>query len=341
MNCPFSKNLSLDKNTSFVYYQDKKELYRILKNHTIRYKEKLLDDLKFGNEIEYVNVSMIDALKLHQKYPTWDYKEDDSLKISYPHNSGEFASPIFHNKKEEWQELKELCMDLKKLGGEANILCGSHVHVDIHSLHHDLDAWIKFYQLWAIYEPVLYRLMCNGSKIRPGVLEFAVPMQDVIIQTLNTLEEEFPTESDDVYEWDQVVESPLLFRLWGRMDTIFGYPFGVSLEHWLNLNCKDSFLRKNALPTIEFRVANGTLDPIVIQQNVYIISRLIQLSLLNDPMVLDCINRHQFDFYQGGMFARVDYYNEEHQELLFEFLDLICRNNEEKFDLAKQYAKKM
>lgn len=340
MHCPFSKDLSLDQNTSFVYYKDKKELYHMLKHHTIQYKEKLQDDLVFGNEIEYVCVPVMESLKLHQKYPTWDYKEDDSLKFLYPDNSGEFASPISHNRKEEWQELKELCTDLKKLGGKTDILCGSHIHVDIHSLQHDLDAWITFYWLWAIFEPVLYRLMCNGDRIRPGVLEYAVPIQDLVVQTLNTLEEEFTLINEHLYQWSQIA-SPLLFRLWERMDEVFGFPLGVSLEHWLNLNCSDSSIRKKALPTIEIRVANGTLDPVVIQQNVFIISRFIQLSLSNDPMVVECIKRHQSDFYTGGMYARIDYYNAEHEELLFEFLDVICRTNEEKFDLAKQYAKKM
>ncbi len=338
MNCSFSNNLSLDQNTSFVYYKNKKEIYHILKNHTIKYKDKLPNDLKFGTEIEYVNVSMIDTLKLHQKYPAWDCKEEDSLKYAYPNNSGEFASPIFHNKKEEWEELKKICTDLKNLGGEANVLCGSHIHVDVHLLHHDLDAWLTFYWLWAIFEPVLYRMMCNGEIIRPGVLQYALPIQDLIVQAINTLDEEF-LSVDQLYQWDNIIANPLLFRLWERMDDVYISPLGVSLSHWLNLNRQDYMVQKKALPTIEFRVANGTLDPIVIQQNVFIISRLIHLSLSDDPRIIECIKKHQNDFYQGGMYARIDYYNETHEALLFELLDLICQTNEEKFDLAKQYEK--
>lgn len=342
MNCPFSTDLDLNKNTSFVYYQDKKELYQILKQYKIQYKSKLEDDLQFGVEIEFVKVSEFNMLILCRKHPQWEYQDEPSLMLLYPNSSGEYASPIFHNKKEEWEELKKLCLDLQKMGGEANELCGSHVHVDIHALKNDLDSWITFYQLWAIFEPVLYRLMCNGTRIRPEILTYAMPIQDLIVQTLRTLDEEFPIdrEIEEEYEWNDIVTNPLLFRLWTRINHTFGYSMAVSLQHWLNLNRRDTLHIQKSLPTIEFRLANGTLDFRVIQNNVFIISRLIQLSLSFDPMVIECIGRHQNDFYQGGMFSRIEYYNEEHEELLFEFLDLICNKNEEKFDLAKQYMKK-
>lgn len=336
MDCILKKELDYHKNTSFVYYKNKKELYCILKKHKISYKDYLEESLKHGLEIEYVNIPKSISYLLQKKYPLWNYKSEKSLSYFYPNTSGEFSSPVHTNRKEEWIELKNLCTDLKKNGAQVIDLCGAHIHIDIHELKDDLDAWVTFYKLWAIYEPILYRLMCNGRPIREMVESCAQPVRSVIKKVLNSFDE---VKLSSKYDWSDVIASSFLYRLWETMGKEDECNYGVSLGHWLNLHEKNSVNLKK-LDTLEFRLANGTLDPVVWQNNVFIITRLIHLSLSNDPFMLSLIKQHQDVFFTEEHENLLTYYNEEHEELLFEFLDLICLNNEQKFDLVKQYEKK-
>lgn len=89
----------------------------------------------------------------------------------------ELVSPILSDSKQDWQDVSNMCEQIKKYPGKngnevvANSKCGLHVHFDSECLTSNQERFRNFMRLYAESEELLYK-MCNDKNdpIRKGAI---------------------------------------------------------------------------------------------------------------------------------------------------------------------------
>ena len=114
-----------------------KELLNGLNDIKFVYRDKLNFDkrYKFGNEIEFEKASnyIVEQRLMKNIYlKKWDLHYEPTIQCEEDDISlgGEVVSPILHNNKKSWMDMKRACILLKELGAVAGSHCGAHIHID-------------------------------------------------------------------------------------------------------------------------------------------------------------------------------------------------------------------
>ena len=315
-----------DDNTmlSTLKGKDLQEFLSLLNDYNIDYRDKLNLDEKdtFGIEIEYEKINykkhkkLID-LEWQGEFLPWSFHTDSSL-----FNGAEVNSPILKDNENTWQELKRICNYLNTFSF-IWVNSGGHIHVSATSLGEDLDIWVKFLKLWATYENVIFRFS-YGEYVtpRPRIIRFATP---IIYDIKDIITKEKIDSYVDPYA---IIDSPL-FSL--------AKDIAVNLDH-----IEDLKENKNG-NTIEFRCPNGTLNPIVWQNNINLFMHLIMYSRSNnyDQDIVDKrrVSNYLKYFKNLSYVELVKLYNEIYLEQAIELSDLLFDNNLDKINYLKQYLK--
>ena len=300
------------------------ELLSYLNNYDISYRDNLGFSSKdtFGIEIEYEKINKLKHKKIEEleylgEFPSWKFGFDSSL-----FNGMEVDSPILSDNKQSWQSLKDVCNHLKKF----SIIwynCGGHVHIGVTSLGDKLDDWLNFLRLWQAYENIIFRFSYGEYLTpRPRIIRFACPISSDIEKLL---EEDKVKSYVDPYS---IIWSPL---------------FEMQKDNAVNLDHIEDLKNNKYGNTIEFRCPNGTLNPIIWQNNVNLFMHLIMYSRSNN-YDKDMVDKRRVENYLK-YFKNLSYmelvklYNEIYLEQALELSDLLFDNNLDKFNFLKQYLK--
>ena len=250
-------------------------------------KLELPDYFKFGIELEANNVRTKGKESLYSgqsadyiKSKNWHMatKYEESLVGK---GGAELVSPVLSDTEQTWENIANICTQMKKFPGNngkeviADDKCGLHIHFDASCLSKDPNKMKTFLNLYAESEELLYK-MCNpkDNPIRKGAINknfrglssisamwrngMAAPTGKKLLKHLNngTLK--------------------VSYKKFGTLKKIISrYKLDERRYSGLNLtNIGNS--RKN---TIEFRMANGTLNPEVIKQNVFLYASLIETAI--------------------------------------------------------------
>lgn len=247
----------------------------------------LPENFKFGIEIEADNVKTKGKNSLYTgksaeyiKSKNW-HMAKSSEEMLVAEGGAELVSPILTDSEQDWESIADMCEQIKKYPGKkgpeavANNKCGLHVHFDSECLTNNPETLKNFMRLYAESEELLYK-MCNDkdNPIRKGAINkdfkgihfisavwrngMAAPSGKKILQRIqnNTLK--------------------VSYKKFGRLRMLASkYKLDERRYNGLNLtNIGNS--KKN---TIEFRMANGTLNPEVIKQNVFLYASLINTAI--------------------------------------------------------------
>lgn len=285
-------------------------------------------DFKFGIELEAYNVKTTGKGGLYTgesaefiKSKNWHMatKSEESL---VGHGGAELVSPILKDAPEDWENLSAICEHMKKFPGNkgdkviADNKCGLHVHFDADCLAKDPNKMKNFLRLYAESEELLYK-MCNdkNNPMRHGAINrnfrglglissiwrkgMAAPIGKKILKQIEngTLK--------------------ISYKKFGKLKMLAS-KYKIDERRYAGLNLTNiGNPKKN---TIEFRMANGTLDPEVIKQNVFLYSSLINtaIQMTDKP-----------DLYQEKLEA---FYETDVSEKVKaeEFLNLIMENPEDR-----------
>lgn len=306
--------------TLFVLQKDKHRLEAILNQYLVEYQTNLtLPLLEYGIEIEFKK-ALIEILnqKLRVKQHThelnymihWLAKEENYSGVDEQGYTvgGEIVSPVCASSAEDWRELAEICNLIEREGGYVDQNCAIHIHVDLGILGHDKNKWNKLLCLWSIYEDVLIQFGAGETaEIRPGFLSYAYPIRKAVQESL--------IAGNPIWEHEYVAEEK---------------------RNAINLQYLNKYLNGEApdLQTIEFRIANGTLNPIIIQNIIRCYYGLLK-AVKNDNSILDYYLKKHEDILYGIA-------NPECEELQFdmalELVDIIFDNNQDKLCFLKQYT---
>ena len=344
-------NLKSNDNLSGMKYDDTMELIERLRTYKLSLRDTLglKNDLTFGLEIEFENLvfhynslvyelSKLDLLPsayynesnlrllkdYKKKNKFWDIgmSPDKYLDIDPKevfcwsvnrdlslNNGAEITSPILVDKTEHWKDLKTVC-NLASAFGEISTHSAGHVHAGTQVLGSSEKAWGNFIKLWGAYENVIYRFGYNEYLNKNKDISYCKPMSTKLIN-------------------GYTVFGDNLYRLLNYLSDSRTY--AVNFQ---NVTLSD----EEIIPfgTIEFRNPNGTLDPVIWQNNVNFFIKLL-LYCKSDKFDEELV-KHRLE--QKSKYSNdFEDYNHIFTEQAIELADMVFDNNLDKIYFLRQYIK--
>ncbi len=311
--------LSYTGDFSKLSKKDLEYLFILLKDYKLKYQESLgLDEnISFGVELEFEDVLLYYVKKEFSKYPSfssWIVHDDESCSYNIDGFSvgGEVSSPILHDASIDWKILSHVLLTLQKLKAHPTDQTSLHVHVGSHIFGEDIKNVIRFVKVWCIFEHVIFKFAYGkSSEARPNILYFAHPISDALKLKCKFI--------------PGFLENMIIPKELG-----FDKKWAINFKNYHYLSSEEEVNN-----TIEFRIANGTLDRTIIQNTIHFYLKLM-LYVMSDEYDEELINR---------LFLRLKPKSFEQFEGIYikdalKLVDLIFEESVDKINFLKQYVKK-
>lgn len=304
---------------------DRVYLMMLMKKYYLAYRDKLnIDkDVTFGLEIEFEEAYRdIIELNIYNMFDnTWIVADDGSLS-----NGGEVKSPVLRDTEKAWIELGSVC-NIVDNNAYALDNTSAHVHIGMQILGNNPKYWYNFALLWMTYENVISRFLYGEYvSARPRIMEFAPPISKDLIDDLDRLKR-CTNKVTALYilkalEGGRGRHQSVNFTNVADADKVPPYKY-------------NTVMNKN---TIEFRGANGTFNPIIWQNNVNLLVKLLEYAK-NDNFDEETIIKRLKENIQDGIPSVLDKYTRIYIDESLELVDLIFTNNLDKVYFLRQYVK--
>lgn len=293
---------------------DLQDLLVETENYLLEYRDKLNlpDDITFGVEIEYEKaLRLITNRFVDKNLKGWYSAGDGSLS-----SGGEITSPIMTDEIKYWQELQKVCNHLSKRKADTLHNAGGHIHVGVHVLGEDIEAWKSFLKLYTAYENIIFRFV-YGDKIsgRKSLSKYAPPIADSLYRVMRSIK-----EADTLSEINWALPTYERYAALNFRNVSFSNP-GQIYEH----------------NTLEFRSPNATTNAVIWQNNINTFTKMLVASRdkVMDEEFLDYKLEHEYLPYSENKYL----YNNVNLKNVLEFVDLVFDNNLDKIYFLRQYLK--
>lgn len=304
----------MNPNESFsfanVSLNGKRQILNLMKDYLLDIRSNLnfKESLSFGLEIENENTNVLEMRKKlrYYKFKGWNIKHELSLK-----DGCEITSPILKDESASWKHVNSVCKIISNNLGVITSTCGGHIHFGADIFENNQTYWENFILICAAFEKTLYHFSSNEYRnIRPDVLNYA---KSFFLKYKNTYKEIINNNCP-------VKDSNILNKM--------NKNYGISLTkvHWGR-----NFEKNN---TIEFRMPNGSLNPIIWQNNVNFFGKLIlycKSESFDRNFIVNKLKKEKP--------ASIEGFNEINYEDPFILADLIFDNNLDKVYFLRQYYK--
>lgn len=280
-------------------------------------------NIKFGTEIEFedANREKIE-INLYSTFPNyeWIVKDDASL-----YKGAEAVSKVLTDTEDTWNNLSTAC---KIILNNAKIVNGAsaHIHICMNILGNNPKYWRNFAKLWMTYENVIFRFLYGEyTSPREGIEKYAKPISKILIDDFNRIEDRSNMKTANY----------MMKVLNAGDDRRRAINFtNASNTPLYNFNIETV---KN---TIECRVANGTFNPIIWQNNINLLTKLLEYAKREDfnDELLDIRLKEIISKEIPGSIYK---YSQIQTESAIELADLIFDNNLDKIYFLRQYFKDM
>lgn len=269
----------------------------------------------FGFEMEAEVFKYSKVYELMNKYgfnlSKWIIKPDNSLYRGY-----EVVTPMLTKNNISWEDINYIC-DIIKDNSKVGIHASSHIHVGAQTLNNDKEFIIRLIHLLCAYENIIYRF-AYGEFLneRPRILSYARPCSKSWYEMLSVFKNYDYINNFEMIKWLSCNDKNM----------------GINLT---NASSLDEIKYKN---TIEFRMFNYTLNPIIWQNNYNLVNHFIKYcnsELFDYDTVLKRIEVNKINF------NSILYYRSIDADGAIEFADLIFDKNIDKIYFLRQYLKNM
>ncbi len=242
---------------------------------------------KFGIELEADNVRTKGKNGLYTgesaKYITdhnW-HMATKNEEILVSKGGAELVSPILHDTKQDWKNISDICKHIKKFPGEngnkvvTNNKCGLHIHFDADCLLKDPNRIKNFMRLYAESEELLYK-MCN-DKNNPMRKE-AINKNFKGFNMISALWRKGMAAPTGKKILEQIQNGTLKvsYKKFNKF-RMLASKYKLDERRYAGINLTN--IGNSKKNTIEFRMANGTLNPDIIKQNIFLYASLIDTSI--------------------------------------------------------------
>jgi len=300
----------------------------LLKQYYLKLRDKLniSSDITFGLEIEFEE-AMCDIIgeKLDEAFPLgeWCMVTDGSLS-----NGAEINSPVLRDSEKTWMDLCKVC-EIVDLYAYVMDNTSAHIHIGTQILGNNPRYWRNFAILWATYENVIFRFL-NGEFISPRseIVKYASPVSLDYIQKMDRIEDRA-----------KMINASNMFRLFDTGDEDIKYRRRKSVN-FTNVSKLEPYKYNTEIDmnTVEFRSANGTFNPVIWQNNVNLITKLM-LYCKSDKFNEDIINKRMRQIKIDGIPSSINKYSRIYMDQAIELADMIFDNNLDKVYFLRQYVK--
>lgn len=247
----------------------------------------LPENFKFGIELEAYNVKTKGKDSLYTgksaeyiKSKNW-HMATKSEETLVGEGGAELVSPILRDKEQDWRDIFAMCEQMKKFPGNkgdkvvADSKCGLHVHFDAECLVKDPNKMGNFLQLYAEAEELLYK-MCNDKNdpMRKGAINKNFKGLN-LISAIWRNGMAAPT-GKKILKQIQNGTLKVSYKKFGKLRSL-ACKYKLDERRYAGLNLTN--IGNSKKNTIEFRMANGTLDPKVIKQNVFLYASIINTAI--------------------------------------------------------------
>lgn len=288
----------------------------------------LPDYFKFGIELEANNVKTKGKNSLYTgesakyiKSKNWHIATESEEKL-VEEGGAELVSPILKDTEQDWKDIFAMCEQMKKFPGDkgdkvvADSKCGLHIHFDAECLVKDPNKMKNFLRLYAESEELLYK-MCNDkdNPIRKGAIN--KDFKGIhLISAMWRNGMAAPT-GKKIIKQIQNGTLKLSYKKFGKL-RMLASKYKLDERRYAGLNLTN--IGNSNKNTIEFRMANGTLDLEVIKQNVFLYSSLINtaIKMTENP---ELYKEKLTEFYKTDM---------SEKEKVESFLQLIMESQEDR-----------
>ena len=269
----------------------------------------------FGFEMEAEVFKYSKVYELMNKYgfdlSKWVIKPDNSLYKGY-----EVVTPILNKFNTSWEDISYIC-DIIKYNSKVGTHASSHIHVGAHTLNNSKEVVIRLILLLCAYENIIYRF-AYGEFLneRPRIEMYARPCSKSWYKMFNVFNNYNYLSSFEMIKWLSCNDKNM----------------GINLT---NVKSLDEIKDKN---TIEFRMFNYTLNPIIWQNNYNLVSHFIKYCN-SDSFDYDTVLK-RIEISKNN-YNNLDYYRMIDSDSAIEFADLIFDKNIDKIYFLRQYLKNM
>ena len=236
---PYRKTLDLPKNVTFGL--------------EVEFKMDPFNDSYKSNFIDEDN-----AARVFMKDIGYDYNYDVECEIN---NHIELVSPVLTDNDKTWEELDNILTFIKNNDGYYSGKCGAHIHVGKQIIN-DIDSWLNFFKLWYLFEDDIFRFT-NGEnyKLRENARFNSRKIDNICRIIIN--------------DYNLLKEIDVSYLTKNKYNCI-NFPASLDCKNTDELlMIKGNFKDNNISNTIEFRSPNGTINPVIWQENVNFFTKLM------------------------------------------------------------------
>ncbi len=254
--CLNDANLNLDDMNKKAFNMAVNTQEAIKELHS-KAKIKLPTNMTIGMEIECLG-SMSSTFKEKGEafFDDWTRKNDGSLTPDGATEDGiEITSPILTGSNDKTtNEIFKASTILEEFGQYTNDSCGGHVHIGSNYLT-SVQAWHNMLELWSNTESLLYVISNEKGTIpRKGIADYAEPVSGEFEKALEEGSINLKDEKD-LMQFKYIV-------------------CNFQKNKYKGINFRNLF----GMTTIEFRLANGTVNPEVWIENINLFGGLLKAS---------------------------------------------------------------
>lgn len=266
----------------------------------------------FGVEVEFEDVKL-NSIKYGRH---WDVKKDDTVTtcVDGYEVGGEVSSPILKDTNECWNDIEHICNYLLKKGAVITSNAGGHIHIGSQVLKDNPNNIRKLLKSWELFEPIIYSFSSGKDKrLRTSVTVQAKPIAPILNRIRNNKSSynNYRTYRD----WLNFFKKYNLMKF-----------YGVNFANYMGNE-------EDVGNTIEIRCPNGTIDPVIWQNNVNFFIKFFE-SCASDNFDEEYIDYLLFQEKYSSSYIEKDYF-----ELTMELIDLIFTDKVDKIMFLKQYMK--
>lgn len=309
-------------NFSNMTIKDKNDILICINSFLLEFREKLnfSNNETFGVELEYEKYNKInyfDFIEIIGEYLAnfWEIKTDITLI-----RGGEVTSPILSNNQKNWLNLFNICIIMNKYCKNSSG-CGGHIHIGSKILGTKTKSWLNFINIWSAYEHVIYRFLYGVYLCgRKGIDIYARPISDEYSSLY-----EYITLFNQDYTYEDVIDEIFSFVNYTRN-------VGVNMQKLRG--CCDADEGR----TIEFRSPNNCYDPVIWQNNINFLVKLLEYCSSSN-FNFHIVNERRKNNEDCGYSYNEGDYNKIYLDDAIELSDLIFDKNIDKVYFLRQYLK--
>lgn len=315
----------------------------------------LPEDITFGNEIEVNNMPLNKAVLTTELFnDIHELDEKDRYVVHQEQTAAaEIVTPILNNTEENWDTFYDMYEMLYDTGATLAGNTSSHIHVGTHQINTPEKLSLLLKTL-VVFEPIIFKFgYGRGNKPR-SYLKFRDEIHCVFSPMMTPKRVVSFVNMLDKYNYKSPGIMMSGFKNFLRNDLKFRPVFNFNNFDFSKLQYE---IEQSANPDdhIEIRCFNGTLSPEIAQNNINLVTHIIQ-AVVEDKIDKEYVNaeyekykkkRYNFDkdfaifeMKDGEQYNRLlDGFGKVKMEKAIRFADMIFDNELDKYYFLKQYLK--